>query len=162
VGLGRVARFRALLAPDDEAERQYRRSIEVLGGADSPTELARSHLVYGEWLRCQRSRQEARDQLGAAFGALTDIGARASPSGPGPSSKSPAAARARRRETSLCGTSTRSRCVIADSARAEDLSGRTERGVTPATAWPRPHLASRRLCLHRQQMLAGTSGCRVC
>jgi hypothetical protein len=56
VGLGRVARFRALLAPDDEAERQYRRSIEVLSGADSQTELARSHLVYGEWLRCQRSR----------------------------------------------------------------------------------------------------------
>jgi DNA-binding CsgD family transcriptional regulator len=75
LGLGRLARCRALLAPEDEAEGQYRRSIEVLGGANSPTELARSHLVYGEWLRRQRRRREARDQLGAASDAFAGIGA---------------------------------------------------------------------------------------
>lgn len=75
LGLGRLARCRALLAPDDEAEGQYRRSIEVLGGANSPTERARSHLVYGEWLRRQRRRREARDQLSAAFDAFADVGA---------------------------------------------------------------------------------------
>jgi DNA-binding CsgD family transcriptional regulator len=75
LGLGRLARCRALLAPDDEAEEQYRRSIEVLGGANSPTELARSLLVYGEWLRRQRRRRDARDQLAAAFDAFADMGA---------------------------------------------------------------------------------------
>jgi DNA-binding CsgD family transcriptional regulator len=75
LGLGRLARSRALLAPDHEAEEQYRRSVEVFGTANSPTELARSHLVYGEWLRRQRRRREAREQLGAALDAFAGMGA---------------------------------------------------------------------------------------
>lgn len=75
LGLGRLARSRALLAPDHEAEEQYRRSIEVFGAANSPTELARSHLVYGEWLRRQRRRREAREQLRAALDAFAGMGA---------------------------------------------------------------------------------------
>jgi DNA-binding CsgD family transcriptional regulator len=76
LGHGRLARCRALLAPGDEAEEQYRRSIELLGDANSATELARSYLVYGEWLRRQRRAREARGPLGAAFAAFADMGAR--------------------------------------------------------------------------------------
>jgi DNA-binding CsgD family transcriptional regulator len=76
LGHGRLARCRALLAPGNEAEEQYRRSIELLGDANSATELARSYLVYGEWLRRQRRAREARSPLGAAFAAFADMGAR--------------------------------------------------------------------------------------
>jgi DNA-binding CsgD family transcriptional regulator len=75
VGLGRLARCQALLAPDDEAEGQYRRSIEMLSSTNSSTELGRSRLVYGEWLRRQRRRREVRDELSAAFDAFADMGA---------------------------------------------------------------------------------------
>jgi len=46
---------------------------------------------------------------------------------------------------------------------ARKISQAERNAVLPRPpAWPRPHLASRRLCLHRQQMLAGTGGRRVC
>jgi DNA-binding CsgD family transcriptional regulator/tetratricopeptide (TPR) repeat protein len=76
MGLGRLARCRALLADDDQAEGFYQESIEVLRDADLTTDLARSHLVYGEWLRRQRRRREARSQLGAAFDAFAGMGAK--------------------------------------------------------------------------------------
>jgi DNA-binding CsgD family transcriptional regulator len=77
LGLGRLARCQALLADDDQAEGYYRRSIEALSGADSATELARSHLIFGEWLRRQRRRQDARAELTAAYEMFADMGARA-------------------------------------------------------------------------------------
>ena len=76
MGLGRLARCRALLADDDQAEGLYQESLEVLRDADLATDLARSHLVYGEWLRRQRRRREARSQLGAAFDAFAGMGAK--------------------------------------------------------------------------------------
>jgi DNA-binding CsgD family transcriptional regulator len=75
--LGVTARCRALLAGDDpKAEDHYQQSIEYL--KDTPVVLAleRSRLVYGEWLRRQRRRRDARDQLRSALESLEQMGAR--------------------------------------------------------------------------------------
>jgi DNA-binding CsgD family transcriptional regulator len=71
--LGLLARCQALLADDGRAEDGYRLSIEHLRQCEITPELARSHLVYGEWLRRQRRRRGAREQLRIAcelFGTL--------------------------------------------------------------------------------------------
>jgi DNA-binding CsgD family transcriptional regulator len=75
LGLGRLARCRALLADDDQAEEHYRTSIEALSDVSSPTELARSHLVFGEWLRRRRRRQDARSELKKAYDMFARMGA---------------------------------------------------------------------------------------
>ena len=64
--LGLLARCRALLAADAQAEADYRLAIEHLRQCRLAPQLARSHLLYGEWLRRQRRRREARDQLRTA------------------------------------------------------------------------------------------------
>ena len=58
--LGIEARSRALLSDGDTAERLYLESFESLGNTRIRAELARSHLVYGEWRRRQRRRIDAR------------------------------------------------------------------------------------------------------
>jgi len=64
--LGLLARCRALLAADGQAEADYRLAIEHLRQCRVVPQLARSHLLYGEWLRRQRRRREAREQLRTA------------------------------------------------------------------------------------------------
>jgi DNA-binding CsgD family transcriptional regulator len=71
---GLLARCQALLA-GDEAERLYQRAIELLGSTRMAVELARAHLLYGEWLRRQKRRIEARDHLRIAYNAFEDMGA---------------------------------------------------------------------------------------
>ena len=61
--LGIEARSKALLAGGEIAERLYLQAIERLGRTRLAFELARAHLVYGEWLRRERRRLDARDQL---------------------------------------------------------------------------------------------------
>jgi DNA-binding CsgD family transcriptional regulator len=61
--LGLEARSRALLVEGEAAERLYRESIERLDRTSVRTELARAHLVYGEWLRRERRRGDARQEL---------------------------------------------------------------------------------------------------
>jgi DNA-binding CsgD family transcriptional regulator len=76
-GLGIEARCRALLTDGDAAEVLYRNAIDALARTRIRVELARSHLLYGEWLRRERRRREAREQLRTAHGMLDSIGARA-------------------------------------------------------------------------------------
>ena len=72
--LGGLARCQALLA-GDAAEPLYRRAADFLEPTAVLTDLARTHLVYGEWLRRQRRRREARVQLGAAYDMFVEMGA---------------------------------------------------------------------------------------
>ena len=74
--LGFCARARALAAGDRaEAEDWYQAALAEHGRSPGPAHLARSHLVYGEWLRRMRRPRDARTSLREAFQLLTDIGA---------------------------------------------------------------------------------------
>jgi DNA-binding CsgD family transcriptional regulator len=72
---GIEARVRALLSEDEVAESLYRQSITHLGGTRMKLELARTQLLYGEWLRRERRRLDAREQLRTALEAFTGMGA---------------------------------------------------------------------------------------
>ncbi|WJL96635.1 AAA family ATPase [Microbacterium sp. ET2] len=73
--LGLEARSRALLTTADAADRLYREAIEMLSTCRVVTDLARAHLVYGEWLRREGHRQDARRELRAAHDLFVSIGA---------------------------------------------------------------------------------------
>jgi DNA-binding NarL/FixJ family response regulator len=73
-GLGIQARSRALVSEGDEAEHCYREAIERLGRTRLRPELARARLLYGEWLRREGRRVDARAQLRTAYEQFTAIG----------------------------------------------------------------------------------------
>ena len=73
LALGIEARCRALLGCDG-AESSYREAIDQLDRGGNRTELARGHLLYGEWLRSQARLREAREQLWVAEEMFTEIG----------------------------------------------------------------------------------------
>ncbi|MDP9848600.1 ATP-binding protein [Streptosporangium lutulentum] len=75
--LGMLARSRALMADDDHAEVLYGESVEHLGRTLVATELARAHLLYGEWLRRRGRRSDARDRLRIAYDMFAAMGASA-------------------------------------------------------------------------------------
>lgn len=87
---GVLARAEALCAPDHEAEHHHLDAVGHLAAAEMPGELARAHLLYGEWLRRARRRREAADQLRIAWQLFDRIEAK------------PFAERARR-ELEICG-----------------------------------------------------------
>jgi DNA-binding CsgD family transcriptional regulator len=95
---GIQARSAALLASGPEAEDLYKESIERLGGASVRAELARAHLLYGEWLRREGRRGDARVQLRIAHTMLEQMGM-------------VAFAERARRELSATGESVRKRAV---------------------------------------------------
>jgi DNA-binding CsgD family transcriptional regulator/tetratricopeptide (TPR) repeat protein len=74
-GVGVQARSRALLSQGEAAASCYREAISRLGRTRNRLELARAHLLYGEWLRRENRRSDARGQLRTAHEMLTAIGA---------------------------------------------------------------------------------------
>jgi DNA-binding CsgD family transcriptional regulator/tetratricopeptide (TPR) repeat protein len=107
--LGVLARARALLATDDEAEDLFQESVAQLAGTEVATELARTRLTYGEWLRRSNRRLDAREQLRSAYDSFAAMGA---------------GAFARRARTEL----------VATGGRAPLPTGRTTHGLTPQEA----------------------------
>jgi DNA-binding CsgD family transcriptional regulator len=72
--LGSEARSRALLSTGEAADRLYRDAIDRLGRTHLSVELTRARLLYGEWLRRERRRTEAREQLRTAYELFTEFG----------------------------------------------------------------------------------------
>ena len=75
--LGALARSRALLSDGRAADVLYREAIERLERSRVAVHLARTHLVYGEWLRRENRRRDAREQLRTAYEMLRRFGAAA-------------------------------------------------------------------------------------
>jgi DNA-binding CsgD family transcriptional regulator len=75
--LGIEARSRALLSEGQDAETLYREALERLARSRGVFHLARAQLLYGEWLRRENRRVDAREQLRAAYDRFDQIGAEA-------------------------------------------------------------------------------------
>ncbi|SFC76277.1 regulatory protein, luxR family [Nocardioides terrae] len=72
---GASARSRALLASDDDADQLYRTALAEFARDRVMVEVARTHLLYGEWLRRSRRRSDAREQLRTAHDMFDAMGA---------------------------------------------------------------------------------------
>jgi ATP/maltotriose-dependent transcriptional regulator MalT len=74
LALGIEACSRALLSDGKPAERLYREAVQRLGGTRMRPALVRAHLLYGEWLRRENRRGDAREQLRAAYEGFIAMG----------------------------------------------------------------------------------------
>jgi len=73
--IGMWARSEALVSDDAEAEAWYLRAIEALEGTAAVGQLARTHLIFGEWLRRQGRRSDATKHLTVAYSIFDEVGA---------------------------------------------------------------------------------------
>jgi len=73
--MGLLARSKALLTETSEAEQFYTDAIDLLLQTSMAPDVARTRLLYGEWLRRERRRIEARNQLRMAYEFFSEIGA---------------------------------------------------------------------------------------
>jgi DNA-binding CsgD family transcriptional regulator len=89
-----LERVRAQIAPPAEAEAHFKAALELHAAGPAPFELARTHLAYGEWLREQDRRDEAREQLRAAAAGFEQV-------------EAPPFAERARRELRIAGATTR-------------------------------------------------------
>jgi DNA-binding CsgD family transcriptional regulator len=105
-GLGLEARSRALVSEGETAESRYREAIDRLGRTQARPELARAHLLYGEWLRGEDRRRDARAELRTAYDQFTTMGIEAF-------------AERARRELLATGDSVRKRTVLTGSELTE-------------------------------------------
>jgi DNA-binding CsgD family transcriptional regulator len=108
-GLGIEARSRALLTEGPAADNLYREAIDRLGRTGVRAELARAHLLYGEWLRRENRRVDAREQLRTAHGMFDEIGMEAF-------------AERARRELQATGETARKRAVQAAAPASRELT----------------------------------------
>ena len=122
--LGIQARARAVISDGDDADKQYRTAIERLGRCRAVPDLARAHLLYGEWLRRRRRRLDACPELHTAHQLFSGMGA---------------AAFARRAADELLATGARARRRTVDEANA--LTPRKRRWPS----WPKTVGPTRRL-----------------
>jgi DNA-binding CsgD family transcriptional regulator len=76
LALGLLARSRALLAAPADARQEYEDALQLLRRTRTAPQLARAHLLYGEWLRRQRRRREGRAQLHIALEMFNAMGLR--------------------------------------------------------------------------------------
>lgn len=81
-GRGISARCHALVSRDETAEEHYREAVECFSRTALRPEHARAHLLYGEWLRRQNRRKDARAQLRIAHNMFSEIGCSRSPNVP--------------------------------------------------------------------------------
>ncbi|MFE1199548.1 AAA family ATPase [Streptomyces olivaceoviridis] len=77
VGRGVERLARALVTDGPQAEEHYAEALSCLAGTSAYVPTARTHLLYGQWLRRQGRRQDARAHLGTASEMFSGIGARA-------------------------------------------------------------------------------------
>ncbi len=132
-GLGLEARSRALVAEDGAAEGLYREAIDRLGRTQLRPELARAHLLYGEWLRRQGRRAQAREQLRTACAMLDEIGMQAF-------------AERARRELQATGETARKRTVQAVAGATEPLTAQEAQVAQLARdGLSNPEIGARRL-----------------
>jgi DNA-binding CsgD family transcriptional regulator len=74
---GLLTRSAALMAPPDQAGELYLEAIDILSRTIATADLARAHLLFGEWLRRHQRPADARDHLQTALGHFTSMGATA-------------------------------------------------------------------------------------
>jgi DNA-binding CsgD family transcriptional regulator len=74
-GLGQLARARALAQEADNAEEFFVEAVSYFEKTSVATDLAHTHLLYGEWLRRENRRQDARSELKVAYDKFSAMGA---------------------------------------------------------------------------------------